>query len=289
MTQHLFVFGLGYVGLSFALAQKASGWKVAGTCRTDRRKQELLAQGVEAVVLDGKRREQEICEKLASSKAVLSTVPPTGRGDPILNIFGADLGQVGDGTWLGYLSTTGVYGNWDGGKVDEKSELRATSERGVQRVAAENRWLDISRKSGVQSHIFRLAGIYGPGRNVLAKIRSGTAKRINKPGHLFSRIHVRDIISVLKSSSLRPRSGAIYNVCDNQACSQAQVVTYGCQIIGKALPPLVEFEDAVADMSVMARSFWSDSRVVDNRLIRDELKIELRFPTYREGLKSLIK
>jgi nucleoside-diphosphate-sugar epimerase len=225
---------------------------------------------------------------VASSNAILSTVPPNKTGDPVFQIFGAHvLRQTGCSSWLGYLSTTGVYGDWDGGTVDEQSELRATSERGARRIAAENSWLDLSRKFGRQAHIFRLAGIYGPGRNVLAKIRSGTARRINKPDHLFSRIHVEDIVLVLKSSILRPRAGAIYNVCDNEPCSQDQVVTYGCKIIGEAVPPLLDFENAVADMSAMARSFWSDNRVVDNRLMRDEFKIALRFPTYREGLKAL--
>ena len=287
-ARRLFVFGLGYVGLSFALALKTAGWKVAGTCRSQARKLALLELGLEPFVFDGESGESEIRRRLVSSNAILSAVPPSDAGDPVLIMYGMDIRNASNSCWLGYLSTTGVYGDWSGGEVDETARLRATSDRGIRRIAAENSWFEFASKSGLQSHVFRLAGIYGPGRNVLDKIRAGTAQRISKPGHVFSRIHVADIVSVLHASILQPRTGAVYNVCDNEPCSQDDVVAYGCEILGETLPPLVRFEDIAGDMSAMARSFWFDRRRVSNRLIRDELKVDLQFPTYREGLQSLV-
>ena len=284
----LFVFGLGYVGLSFALALQTAGWKVAGTCRSQARKLVLSEFGLEPFAFDEKGAEPEIRARVVASNAILSAVPPGDSGDPVLMRYGMDILNTSDSCWLGYLSTTGVYGDWGGGEVDETARLRATSNRGIRRIAAENSWLELARKSGSQPHVFRLAGIYGPGRNVLDKIRAGTAQRISKPGHVFSRIHVADIVSVLHASILRPRTGAVYNVCDNEPCSQDQVVAYGCEILGETLPPLVRFEDIAGDMSAMARSFWFDRRRVSNRLIRDELKVDLHFPTYKEGLQSLL-
>jgi nucleoside-diphosphate-sugar epimerase len=288
VAQRLFVFGLGYVGLSFALALKAAGWEVAGTCRSECRKLELAELGLEAFVFDGEAGEPEIRRRVVSSNAILLSVPPGEAGDPVLKVYGTEFRNVPHSCWFGYLSTTGVYGDWGGREVDETAELRATSERGSRRIIAESSWFEIASKSGSQSHVFRLAGIYGPGRNVLDKIRSGTARRIRKSGHVFSRIHLADIVAVLSASILRPRTGAVYNVCDNEPCSQDRVVAYGCEILGETLPPMVCFEDVVGDMSAIARSFWFDRRLVSNRLIREELKVNLQFPTYREGLKSLL-
>jgi len=288
-VRRLFVFGLGYVGLSFALAMRDAGWKVEGTCRSEKRRQELKQRGLEAFIFDGQKRCVEISQGVALADAILSSVPPNGAGDPVLDIFGADIGNNSGVAWLGYLSTTGVYGDWDGKEVDENSQLRATSDRGLRRIGSEQAWLRLTSRKRLPAHIFRLAGIYGPGRNILEKIRAGTAIRIQKPGHVFSRIHVDDIISTLAASILRPRAGAIYNVCDNEPCSQPQIVEHGCKILGQTLPPLIDFEARVNEMSLLARSFWEDRRRVSNRLIREELMVNLRFPTYREGLASLIK
>jgi len=288
-VRRVFVFGLGYVGLSFALAMRDAGWKVEGTCRTEKRRQELIRSGLEVSVFDGEKRLAEISQRIVLADAILSSVPPTTAGDPVLNIFGADICGKAGGSWLGYLSTTGVYGDWDGKEVDESSELRATSDRGLRRIAAEKTWLRLTTRKSLPVHIFRLAGIYGPGRNILDKIRAGTATRVQKSGHVFSRIHVDDIVSTLAASILRPRAGATYNVCDNEPCSQPQIIEHGCQLLGQRLPPLIDFEARVKEMSPLARSFWKDRRRVSNRLIREELMVDLRFPTYREGLASLVE
>ena len=288
-AQRLFVFGLGYVGLSFALAMRDAGWQVEGTCRTEKRRQELIQSGVKTFVFDGQTRCMEISQRVVVADAILSSAPPNAAGDPVLDIFGADICRKDGFSWLGYLSTTGVYGDWDGKEVNENSGLRATSERGLRRIAAEQAWLRLTNRKSLPAHIFRLAGIYGPGRNILDRIRAGTATRIQKPGHVFSRIHVDDIVSTLAASVLRPRAGATYNVCDNEPCSQPQIVEHGCQLLGERLPPLIDFEARAKEMSPLARSFWEDRRRVSNRLIREELMVNLRFPTYREGLASLVE
>jgi nucleoside-diphosphate-sugar epimerase len=188
--------------------------------------------------------------------------------------------------WVGYLSTTGVYGDRDGGWVDETSELRPSGARGRRRVAAETAWLDLWRDRGVPVHIFRLAGIYGPGRSPFDALRAGTAKRIVKPGQVFSRIHVDDLASVLLSSIARPRPGAVYNVCDDEPASPADVVAHAAQLLGAPPPPLVSFDEAA--LSPMARSFYADNKRVSNALIKTELGVRLRYPDYRAGLAAIL-
>jgi nucleoside-diphosphate-sugar epimerase len=183
--------------------------------------------------------------------------------------------------WVGYLSTTGVYGDRAGGWVDEASALTPAGERGRRRVAAEAGW----RALGLPLHIFRLAGIYGPGRSALDSVRAGKAQRIDKPGQVFSRIHVDDIAAVLDASIARPYPGAIYNVCDDDPAPPQDVIAYACALLGRAPPPLVPFDQAA--LSPMARSFYGESKRVSNRRIKDELGVRLRFPDYRAGLDAL--
>ena len=189
--------------------------------------------------------------------------------------------------WLGYLSTTGVYGDRSGGWVDEESELHPSGERGRRRVAAEAGWLDLWRRSGAPVHVFRLAAIYGPGRSPIEALRVGTAKRIAKPGQVFSRIHVEDLASVLAASIARPQPGAVYNVCDDEAAPPEAVVAYAAGLLGIAPPPLVPFEEA--GLSAMARSFYDDNKRVSNARIKSELGVTLRYPTYREGLAAILR
>ena len=187
---------------------------------------------------------------------------------------------------MGYLSTTGVYGDHGGAWVDEATALTPNTERGQRRLAAEEQWLALHRDHGLPVHVFRLAGIYGPGRNTLDNLRDGTAKRVVKPGQVFSRIHVDDIAGVLLASMARPNPGRAYNVADDEPCPPQDVVTFAAELLGLAPPHEIPFEDA--RLSPMARSFFADSKRVSNARIKSELGYSLRFPTYREGLKSLI-
>jgi nucleoside-diphosphate-sugar epimerase len=172
--------------------------------------------------------------------------------------------------------------------VDETAPRRPTSERSRRRVAAEAAWLALGRDHDLAVHVFRLAGIYGPGRSILDQARTGRARRIARPGHLFSRIHVDDIAGVLQASMDRPSPGAIYNVCDDEAAAQADVVAYGCELLGLPLPPLVTFAEAAKEMSAMALSFWADNRRVDNSRIKRDLAVKLAHPDYRSGLRAVL-
>jgi nucleoside-diphosphate-sugar epimerase len=197
-----------------------------------------------------------------------------------------DIAGLEELCWVGYLSTTGVYGTRGGGWVDETSELHPTSARAARRAAAEAAWLDRWRTRGVPVHLFRLAGIYGPGRSAFDALRAGTAKRVDSPGQVFSRIHVEDIAQVLLASIARPRPGAVYNVCDDEPSAPADVIARAARLIGVAPPPLVPLD--AAGLPPMARSFYADNKRVSNRLIKEELGVALAYPNYRVGLRAIL-
>lgn len=284
----LFCFGLGYSAERLARALMADGWSVAGTCRDQARRDALTGQGIEATVFTGDAPMADAAASLAGATHLLSSVPPGPEGDPVLRHHGQDIKALGDFVWAGYLSTTGVYGDTGGDWVDETSPRNPTSARSRERAAAEDAWLKLVGDHGVPVHVFRLAGIYGPGRSALDQVRTGRARRIEKPGHLFSRIHVGDIATVLRASMARPRPGAVYNVCDDEPAAAPDVTEFACGLLGVDPPPLVPFAEASAGMSEMARSFWHDNRRVSNRLIKEELSVELAYPDYRAGLRAVL-
>jgi nucleoside-diphosphate-sugar epimerase len=277
----LFCFGLGYTALVLARRLQARGWRVAGTCRGADKAAALQAAGIEAHLFDNGRKLADADGALAGTTHLLSSVPPDER-DPVLAAHGADIARLAP-EWIGYLSTTGVYGDRAGGWVDEGSELKPVGERGRRRVAAETEWLAL----GLPVHLFRLAGIYGPGRNALDQARAGAARRIVKPGQVFSRIHVEDIATVIEASMARPNPGAAYNVCDDDPAPPQDVVAEACRLLGIAPPPEIAFEQA--ELSPMGRSFYEESKRVANRRIKQELGVRLRYPTYREGLAALLR
>jgi nucleoside-diphosphate-sugar epimerase len=281
----LFCFGLGYTAQVLAGRLLAQGWQVAGTTRGDGEAKAFVHPGVEVFPFDRARPLADPAAALAGTTHLLSSVPPDEDGDPVIDCHGADIAALAGLAWAGYLSTTGVYGDRDGGWVDEGSALEPTGERGRRRVAAEAAWLALQGDHGVPVYLFRLAGIYGPGRNALATVRAGQAKRIDKPGQVFSRIHVDDIATVLEASMTRPNPGQAYNVCDDDPAPPAEVIAYACDLLGVAPPPLVPFEQA--ELSPMARSFYRDNKRVSNRRIKEELGVELSYPDYRSGLDSL--
>ncbi len=288
-SPRLFCFGLGYSAQRLAAALMADGWTVAGTCRGDAARDELAAMGIDAHLFDRDRPLNDPAAALRGATHVLSSVPPDGTGDVVVDVHGADIGAVDGLRWVGYLSTTGVYGDTDGAVVDEDAPTNPSSERSRRRVVAEAAWLGLWRDAGTPVHIFRLPGIYGPGRSTLDQVRAGTARRIDRPGHLFCRIHVDDIAGVLRASMERPRPGAIYNVCDDEPAAPADVVAYACDLLGVAPPPLVPFSEAVTAMSPMALSFWRDNRRIANDRIKRELRARLLYPDYRAGLRAVLE
>jgi len=285
----LFCFGLGYSASHFAHRLLARGWQVAGTVRTEDKAARLRAQGIDARVFDRDCPLSDPADALAGTTHLLVSVPPDGQGagDAALDHHGGDIAQLADRLdWAGYLSTTGVYGNRDGGWVDETSELRPTSDRSARRVQAETAWRRLHPDHGVPMHTFRLAGIYGPGRGPFRAIREGTAKRIDLPEQKFGRIHVDDICRVLEASTAQPNPGAVYNVSDDEPAAPADVTAFACQLLGVDPPPLVPWDEA--EMSAMAMTFWQDNKRVDNARVRDELGVRFRYPSYREGLRAVL-
>jgi nucleoside-diphosphate-sugar epimerase len=280
---YLFCFGLGYSARALARRLAAKGWRVAGTCRSEPQQAALAAEGF-AVELFARDRPLSPASFAAGSH-ILVSVPPDAAGDPVLDVHAADIAALRELSWLGYLSTTGVYGDRGGGWVDETSELRPTGERGRRRVAAEAGWHALWRERGVPVHIFRLAGIYGPGRSVLDALAAGRARRIVKEGQVFSRIHVEDLAAALEASIARPRPGALYNVCDDLPAPPEDVVAFAAELLGLAPPPRVPI--AAAELSDMARSFYADNKRVSNRLLKQELGFSPAYPDYREGLKAI--
>jgi len=277
MVGRFFLFGLGFSGRVIAQKLLRDGWQVAGTTRSG----EGGVPGVELHTFD---REHPLPEgALDGVTHVLSSVPPDERGDPVLDVMGPQLGRLGL-AWAGYLSTTGVYGDRGGDWVDEDSALAPSGGRSRRRVEAERQWL----ASGLPVHLFRLAGIYGPGRSAMDSVRAGTARRIVKPDQVFSRIHVEDIAGTVVASMARPNPGAVYNVCDDDAAPPQDVIAEACRLLGMAPPPEMDWEQAKATLSPMALSFYADNKRVSNRRIKDELGVVLRYPTYREGLAALL-
>ena len=277
MAGRFFLFGLGFSGRVIAQRLLELGWQVAGTTRSG----EGGLAGVEMHRFD---RDNPLPEgALAGVTHVLSSVPPDEAGDPVLDVMGGQLRGLRL-EWAGYLSTTGVYGDCGGEWVDEDSPIRPTLERSRRRAEAERQWLG----SDLPAHLFRLAGIYGPGRSAIDSVRSGTAKRIDKPGQVFSRIHVDDIAATVLASMARPHPGAAYNVCDDDAAPPQDVITEACRLLGVEPPPLLTWEQARANLSPMALSFYADNKRVSNRRIKEELGVRLRYPTYREGLAALL-
>jgi nucleoside-diphosphate-sugar epimerase len=282
----LFCFGLGYSATVLARRLAAQGWRIAGTTTSPARRDELATLGFTVEVSDRATMLADAASLLAGTTHLLSSVPPDDAGDPVLDVHRAAIAAL-PLAWAGYLSTTGVYGDTGGAIVDETAPLRPTGARGRRRVAAEAAWRALAATAGPPLHIFRLAGIYGPGRSALDAVRAGAAKRIAKPGQLFSRIHVEDIASVLEASMARPRPGAVYNVCDDDPAPPAAVTEYACALLGAPLPPVVSLEEA--GLSPMARSFWDDNRRVDNSRLKRELGVALRYQDYRSGLRAILQ
>jgi nucleoside-diphosphate-sugar epimerase len=285
MTFRLFCFGLGYSALVLARRCLAAGWTVAGTARDPGHLARLADLGIDTILFD---RQHPLPDgALEGATHLLVSVPPDEQGDVVLDMARPAILAAGAHlSWVGYLSTTGVYGDHGGDWVDEDSPLRPVSQRSWRRVRAEAQWLDLARGHGLAAHVFRLAGIYGPGRNVLDDVRAGRALRVIKPGQVFSRIHVEDIATVLEASMACPAAGTIYNVCDDEAAPPQDVIAHACRLLGAPLPPEVPF--AEAKLSPMAKSFWADNRRVRNNRIRQGLGVSLAYPTYREGLASLL-
>lgn len=280
MTGRLLCFGFGFSARHLARHLMERGWHVSATTRSAEGQAAIVAAGCHALPFPAPA---SAFERITH---VLASAPPQEDGDPVLKAHFRQLCALGDRiAWAGYLSTTGVYGDADGGWVDEDSPLLPNTARGQRRLNAENGWLNLYRDCGVPVHLFRLAGIYGPGRNQLLAILDGSAHRVIKAGQVFSRIHVEDIAGILLASIERPAPGRAYNVCDDEPSPPQDVVAFAAELLGRPLPPEIPFE--LARLSPMARSFYADSKRVSNQRIKKELGYRLLYRNYREGLTAL--
>lgn len=281
MTATLLSIGHGYSAA--ALARRLAGWRIIGTTRRTEKADRLRAAGIEALVWPG----EDLRPAIAAASHILISVAPDDDGDPVLRELAEAIGAAAPHlAWVGYLSTTGVYGDHAGGWVDEATPLTPSTRRGRIRVLAEGQWQDLAERSGLPLHIFRLAGIYGPGRGPFEKVKNGTARRIIRENQFFSRIHVDDIAAVLAASIARPDPGAVYNVSDDDPAPPEDVLTEAARLLGLPPPPEVPFDEA--EMTPLARSFYAESKRVRNDRIKRDLGVKLAYPDYRAGLRALL-
>jgi len=283
MTNTLLSIGHGYSARALARLLIPDGWRIIGTVRSPDKADEITAEGVEPLIWP----DADLTDALHCATHLLTSVAPTETGDPVLTALSAQIAAAPNLRWIGYLSTTAVYGDHRGGWVDETTPPAPTTRRGELRVAAESHWQQFAQKQSLALNTFRLAGIYGPGRGPFAKLQNGTARRIIKQDQVFSRIHVDDIAQTLAAAIARPTPGAIYNVCDNLAAPPEDVIKFAANLLNLPVPPPENWD--TADMTHMARSFYAENKRVRNDRIKSDLNITLKYPTYKSGLRALLK
>jgi len=280
MDKRLLSIGHGFSARALAKRLVPEGWHIVGTTRSADKMDGIAATGVEPVLWPG----SDLRPLIQEFPNILISAGPGPDGDPVLAALHASFEQAADGMrWIGYLSTTGVYGDHAGGWVDEQTPLSPSTKRGQARVEAESAWQSISN---LPLHIFRLAGIYGPGRGPFEKVRKGTARRIIKDGQVFSRIHVDDIAHGLELSLASPMPGATFNMCDDDPAPPQDVIGHAAELLGLPTPPAVAFE--TADLTPMARSFYAESKRVRNDHIKRALGWEPSYADYRSGLAAML-
>lgn len=289
---NLLCFGAGYSARRSAELAKAEGWHVAGTSTSDAGIERLSVLGMDGIKFDGTSAGDALLRAIADASHILVSVPPdreSGR-DPVLAVCGEAIrgaAEAGQLKWIGYLSTIGVYGDHAGGWVDEITPPNPTSQRSIARLKVENAWRDLAEDSAVKLQILRLAAIYGPGLNPLHRLRQGTARRIKRPGQVFSRIHVDDIATTVLRGISGHGTETVYNVCDDLPAPSSDVIAYAAELLGMEPPPEVSLEEA--DLSPMARSFYTENKRCSNDRLKTDLGVKLAYPTYREGLRAILQ
>lgn len=283
----VFFFGMGYSSKATANAIVQlidENADIAGTTRSRPKAEELIRAGMRAHAFDGRAPGLMLAPDLIKATHLIASIPPGSGGDPVLVHHRRELDKADGLEWLCYFSTLGVYANSDGGWIDETAPCGNKSERSLQRIKAEESWREYARQRGLPLAILRIAGIYGPGRSSLNKLKEGTAHRINKPGQVFNRVHVQDIGRI---SALAMRSGltGTFNLTDDEPAPPQDLVTYAAKLMDIDPPKEIAFDKA--NLTDMARSFYADNKRVSNAAIKKALGIELLYPSYREGLKAI--
>jgi hypothetical protein len=283
----LFCFGFGYTAQHLVARLSPREIDFAGTRASVRGRAQAGVAGrlVDIAEFGGERPSEPARQLLCGATHILVSIPPDLEGDPVLRQHREDIATLANLHWIGYLSTVGVYGDHRGAWVDETTPARPMTERSWRRLAAEEAWLEFARQGGHRIEIFRLPGIYGPGRNVIESLKAGTVRRIIKRGQIFNRIHIDDVVQVLVAAMAKASAHVIYNVCDDEPAPPQDVIAFAAELVGLPLPDAVPIEKA--DLSHMAASFYSENKRVRNARVKSALQIELLFPTYREGLTAL--
>jgi nucleoside-diphosphate-sugar epimerase len=283
---HLFCFGLGYSAQALGRELIKQGWRVGGTARSREAVGELKQSGFDALMFDGLQPGRGAGDALHSATHVLLSIPPLAYGDPALALHARELEASPSLKWVGYLSTIGVYGDHGGAWIDEETPPTPTHDRSRWRLAAEDAWLAFGARTRKRVQIFRLPGIYGPGRSAIDRLREGTAQRIVKPGQVFNRIHVDDIAGALAAAMAGRGAHDVYNVTDDEPGPPQDVTTYAAELLRIPPPPEVPFDEA--RLTDMAKSFYAENKRVRNSRMRRELGVDLKFPSYREGLRAIL-
>jgi nucleoside-diphosphate-sugar epimerase len=282
---HLLGLGLGYTAAALARRLAPTGARISGTARTPEGVEQIRARGWEGFAFAGAEIEPGLAEAIGTTTHVLLSAAPDAAGDPVLRHLGGALAGAPRLRWIGYLSTVSVYGDYGGAWIDEATPPRDPGPAGEMRLAAETAWQAFGARHGVRVDVFRLPGIYGPGRGAVRQLRTGTARRVAKPGHVFNRIHVDDIAAALEAAMAVPSAGTVYNLTDDEPAPADEVVAYAARALGLEPPPLVAFD--AAPFSPMARSFYDQCKRVSNRRMKENLGVKLAYPTYREGMAAL--
>lgn len=279
----LLVLGLGYSGSAVARAAVAAGWSVRATAREPARV--VAPSGVDLIRFDAAG------PAIRAATHLLITAPPDEAGDPVLAAHGAAVAAAAALRWIGYVSTTGVYGDRGGAWVTEADAPTPAQPRSIRRLAAERAWA--AAAAGRPLDLFRAGGIYGPGRAPFGELRAGTARRTLAPGHVFSRVHRDDIARAVLAAIARPppespNGTRVLHLVDDEPAESAAVAAFAAQLLGVPPPPAVPLAEAWPAMSPMARSFWSERRRVGNAVTRAALDLAWRYPSYREGLAAIL-
>jgi hypothetical protein len=281
----LFCFGLGYCAAELGRRLLTESWTVAGTTAHPEKMDALAVQGFEPFLFAGNEALANVADTLKTATHVLLSIPPDAESDPALRFFGEKIADSPSIRWIGYFSSVGVYGDANGNWVDETTQPKPGTERGMRRVKAESGWTDLARKSAKALVIYRLPGIYGPGRSAIDQLRAGTARRVFKPGQLTNRVHVDDIATAVQASIDLPSGTHVFNITDDMPAPPQDVIAYGAELLGVPCPRATDPADAA--LSPAARSFYIENKKVSNARMKAELGVKLAYPTYVEGLKAI--
>lgn len=284
----LFCFGFGYTAAALSISLKKYHWQIAGTTTDEKKMSELQEFGIESYLFDKTHPLCAVDDTLKDVTHILLSIPPSEEGDIVFEFHGKEIAALPNLEWVGYLSTISVYGNYDGNWVDETTPVAPISRRGSLRLKAEEEWYSLYVEDGLPLHIFRLSGIYGPGRSSLDVVRSGNVRRIEKKGHVFNRIHIDDIVQILKASIAKPNAGEIYNLVDDMPVPSHEVIKYACNLLDIEVPPLIPYEE-IDYLAPIVRSFYQDNKRIKNDKIKKELGVKLLYPNYKSGLDACLR